>query len=653
MNTDKYLQLLAKDYPNIKAATAEIIHLNALKALPKGTEYFFSDLHGEDKAFVHLLRSASGNIRTKISELFANKLTTEEQNQLANLVYDPTRVLQILKESDRLTPEWIRIVIFRLVDLCHYIGTKSSRENIARKTPQLYYDIITELLFTGYEEQNKKDYIESIVRFIIEADASKSFIIAMCNMIQNLCVNSLHILGDIFDRGPGPHRIMEELINFPVVDIQWGNHDILWMGAAAGNEVCMTSVLRIGIGYNNFDALEDGYDLNLRPLSSFAEAVYGQDECARFQPKILDKNEYDQVDPTHAARMHKAISIIQFKLEGQLLERHPEYEMNDRIVLKKVDFERGVYKHGDKEYPLLDTNFPTIDPKNPLQLTEEEKDLMRGIRASFLHSEPLQRHIRFLYSSGSMYKTVNNNLLFHGCIPLREDGSFDTMKIKGKEYGGKALLDQLNLLIQDAYFLTSEPRQKQQAEDLMWYLWSGHKSPLFGKSQMSTFENFFVEDRAIRKEHYNPYFTLSQQEEVVCRILTEFGLDPDISHIINGHVPVKIKDGESPIKANGKLYVIDGGIAKAYQPKTGIAGYTLIFNSHHLALAQHHSLDYSIVNDLGSYTPTLQIVEEMPRRLVEGDTDLGREWDSMIADLEELIRAYRYGRIKEQFTDDL
>jgi fructose-1,6-bisphosphatase-3 len=327
--------------------------------------------------------------------------------------------------------------------------------------------------------------------------------------------------------------------------------------------------------------------------------------------------------------------------------------MNDRIVLKKVDFERGVYKHGDKEYPLLDTNFPTIDPKNPLQLTEEEKDLMRGIRASFLHSEPLQRHIRFLYSSGSMYKTVNNNLLFHGCIPLREDGSFDTMKIKGKEYGGKALLDQLNLLIQDAYFLTSEPRQKQQAEDLMWYLWSGHKSPLFGKSQMSTFENFFVEDRAIRKEHYNPYFTLSQQEEVVCRILTEFGLDPDISHIINGHVPVKIKDGESPIKANGKLYVIDGGIAKAYQPKTGIAGYTLIFNSHHLALAQHHSLDYSIVNDLGSYTPTLQIVEEMPRRLVEGDTDLGREWDSMIADLEELIRAYRYGRIKEQFTDDL
>ena len=648
MSSNKYLRLLAKDYPNIKMATAEIIHLKALKALPKGTEYFFSDLHGEDKAFLHLLRSASGNIRTKISELFANQLTADEQNQLANLIYDPPRVLQILKESERLTPEWIRITIFRLVDLCHYIGRKYSRDNIARKTPAVYYDIITELLFTGFNEPNKKDYIDSIIHTIIDVGASKDFIIDMCHLIQNLCVNSLHIIGDIFDRGPGPHRIMEELINFPVVDIQWGNHDILWMGAAAGNEVCMTSVIRIGLGYNNFDALEDGYDLNLRPLSAFAEDYYGQDECSRFQPKLLDENEYNQVDPAHTARMHKAISVIQFKLEGQLLARHPEYGMENRVVLKKVDFAKGIYRHEGQEYPLLDNYFPTIDPENPLELLPEEKELMHSIRASFLRSKTLHRHVRFLYAKGSMYKTVNNNLLYHGCIPMNADGSFATINFKNKEYSGKTLMDYLNLIIQDAYFLTSEPELKQEAVDFMWYLWCGPKSPLFGKSQMSTFENFFLADKTVRKEYYNPYFQLAQKEEVAREILAEFGLDPDISHIINGHVPVKIKDGENPVKANGKLYVIDGGIAKAYQARTGIAGYTLIFNSHHLALAQHHSLDYGIDNDLGSYTPTLQIVEEMPRRLIEGDTDLGKEWDAKISDLNDLIRAYRYGHIKER-----
>ncbi len=652
MDKIKYLKLMAKDYPNIKTATAEIIHLNALKALPKGTEYFFSDLHGEDKAFLHLLRSASGNIRTKISELYDNRLTYEEQNQLANLIYDPERVLQLLQETERLNPEWIRITIFRLVDLCRYIGVKYSRENIARKTPAVYYDIITELLFTDKDQLDKKEYIDSIIRFIIEAGASRSFIVAICNMIQNICVNTLHILGDIFDRGPGPHRIMEELINFPDLDIQWGNHDILWMGAAAGNEVCMAAVLRIGLGYNNFDALEDGYDLNLRPLSSFAAQFYAQDPCARFQPKLLDKNEYDQVDPQHAARMHKAISIIQFKLEGQLLQKHPEYKMQERIVLGKVDFSRGLYLHEGKEYPLLDNNFPTIDPENPLELSLEEKELMHSIRASFLHSEPLQRHVRFLFAKGSMYKAVNNNLLYHGCIPLNEDSSFSSLEIKGTLYSGKELMDQLDFLIQDAYFLNPS-KQKQAALDFIWYLWCGPISPLFGKSQMSTFENFFIADKAVRKEKYNPYYRLAENEETARRIIAEFGLDPDKARIINGHVPVKIKDGEIPVKASGKLYVIDGGIAKAYQPKTGIAGYTLIFNSHHLALAQHHSLDYGIENDLGSYTPTVEIVEAMPKRLMEADTDLGREWDSIISDLHELIHAFRHGLIKENYSAEI
>jgi len=645
----KYLQLLANEYKTTLDAMGEIIHLQALQSLPKGTEYFFSDLHGEDKAFIHLVRSASGNIRTKISELFETTLSSEEQNQLANLVYDPDRILAIWRDSGRATPEWLRITIFRLVDLCKYIATKYSRENVKKKTPKAFSEIITELLTVNYEDPNKRSFINGIIRNVIDAKAAFPFIRAICTMIQEICVNTLHIIGDIFDRGPGPHKIMEELMAFPDVDFQWGNHDLLWMGAAAGNDVCMASVIRIGTSYNTFDALEDGYNINLRPLSSFAAAVYAADPCSCFQPKLLDENEYDLVSSDLAAKMHKAISIIQFKLEGQLLERHPEFGMEDRIVLKKVDFERGVYRHGGREYPLKDTYFPTVDPSDPLRLSPGEEELMVSMRASFRHSEVLHRHVRFLYANGSTYKTVNGNLLFHGCLPMNEDGTFQSMKLNGTEYAGKSLMDHLNMVIQDAYFRPRDSEERAYAKDFMWYLWCGAKSPMYGKSQMSTFENYFADDKSVRREVYNAYYTVSQNESVCRDILAAFGLDPDRAHIVNGHVPVKIKDGETPVKAGGKLYVIDGGIAKAYQAKTGIAGYTLIFNSHHLALAEHKDFA-GITSEMGSYTPKIRIIESMPQRLMEKDTDLGLAYAEKIEDLKQLIQAFRLGTIKENRT---
>lgn len=646
MPNHKYLSLLAKDYPTTLDAMGEIIQLQALQSLPKGTEYFFSDLHGEDQAFIHLLRSASGNIRTKISELFESVLSSTEQNQLANLIYDPDRILDIWRDTDRVSPEWLRITMFRLVDLGKYIATKYSRANIARKTPVAFHKIITELLTADYDDPNRRAYINGIIHNVIETKASFAFIRAICAMIQEICVNTLHIIGDIFDRGPGPHKIVEELMTFPDVDFQWGNHDILWLGAAAGNEVCMASVLRIGISYNTFDALEDGYNINLRPLSSFVSNVYANDPCARFQPKRLDENEYDIVTNELAARMHKAMAIIQFKLEGQLLERHPEFDMADRIVLKMIDYQKGVYIVDGVEYPLLDTHFPTIDPQDPLKLSKEEEELLVSLRASFRHSEVLHRHMRYLHAHGSTYKIANNNLLFHGCLPMNEDATFQSMRLDGTDYAGQALLDRLNGLIHDAYFRPRNSEERAFARDFMWYLWCGAKSPLFGKSKMATFESYFIDDKELKREAYNAYYHVSQDEQVCRQILASFGLDPDVSHIINGHVPVKIKDGETPVKAGGKLYVIDGGIAKAYQSKTGIAGYTLIFNSHYLALAEHKNFA-GITSEKGSYTPKIRIIEAMPQRLMVRDTDIGKQNQERIDDLTALMHAYRTGTIKE------
>ncbi|NMB28889.1 MAG: fructose-1,6-bisphosphatase [Clostridiaceae bacterium] len=646
MSDLKYLNLLAKQFPNASSAKAEIIRLRAINELPKGTEYFFSDLHGEDKGFIHLLRSASGNIRKKISELYQYELTQDAQNQLANLVYDPKRVLSILKESGRITDDWLAITIYRLVNLSKFISVKYSWHSTSSKIPEEFEVIITELLFSSYDE-SKKNYLNSIIRFIIEEETAFAFIGALCEMIQNISVNTLHVIGDIYDRGPGPDRIMEELIDFPDVDIQWGNHDIVWMGAAAGNTACMAHVIRIGIGYNTFDFMEEGYGINLRPLSTFAAKVYADDPCERFKTRLFDKPEFGFIDEQQSAKMHKAISVIQFKLEGQLIDRYPRWNMDHRNVLKKVDFERGVYVHDGVDYPLLDTNFPTIDPDDPLRLTDEEEELVRSLEVSFRNSEPLHRHIRFLYSNGSTYLSVNKNLLFHGCVPLKDDGSFQEVPVTGKYYYGRELFDELNAVIHDAYFQPEGSPERVRARDYMLYLWCGSLSPLFGKSQMSTFENFFVDDKELRREVYNPYFEHSAHENTCKMILENFGLDPEIARIINGHVPVKAKEGESPVKANGKLFVIDGGLAKAYQKRTGINGYTLIFNSHHLALAEHHDFE-TIESDMGSYTPRVFIVQPMQHRLQEKHTDLGKEISARIQELRDLIEAFKRGEIKEK-----
>ncbi|MBQ2426546.1 MAG: fructose-1,6-bisphosphatase [Lachnospiraceae bacterium] len=639
-----YLKLLAKEFPTVKAASSEIINLKAICGLPKGTEYFFSDLHGEYDAFIHLLRSASGVIREKINETFDLLISEEEELALANLIYYPKKGVQQAKKDGRFNEDWQKITIYRLVRICKQCASKYTRSKVRKKMPKEFAYIIDELLHVDYNDDNKKVYYEEIIRSIIDGGIGEEFIIMLCDLVQNLAIDNLHIIGDIYDRGPRPDIIMEELMRSHDVDIQWGNHDISWMGAACGNLACISNVLRIAIRYNCFDLLEDGYGINLRPLSVFAERVYGNDPCEIFMPKSLDENIYDSVDPVLAAKMHKAISIIQFKVEGQIIKRRPEFDMNDRLQITCIDFAKGTVAIGGKEYPMKDMLLPTVDPKDPLKLTKEEEELMRTLQMSFKHSTDLQRHIKFVYSHGGMYKCCNSNVLYHGCIPMKENGEFDELKINGIIYSGKRLLKYIEDIVKMAYFLPDGDPMKEWCMDFVWYLWCGPKSPVFGKDKMATFESYFVADKATHKEHMNPYYKLSQKEEICDKILKEFGLPVTGSHIINGHVPVKLKDGESPIKGNGKLYVIDGGLSKAYQPKTGIAGYTLIFNSHYLALAEHKPFDPNQES-----TPKVEIVERMQKRVMVADTDIGKRLKAQIEDLYELVAAYRGGVLKENF----
>ncbi len=638
-----YLKLLAKEYPTVRLACSEIINLRAIMGLPKGTEYFFSDLHGEYEAFLHLLKSSSGIIREKIRQTFGYIISEEEQMELANLIYYPDRVMNKMTLAGKNTEDWQKVTIYRLVRICKEVSSKYTRSKVRKKMPLEFTYAIDELLHVDDNDENKKVYYSEIIQTILDVEIADKFIIALCELIQNLTIDNLHIIGDIFDRGPRADIIMNALMRFHDVDIQWGNHDISWMGAATGNLASICVVLRIAISYNSFDVLEDGYGINLRPLSMFAANVYRDDPCLRFQPKILDENIYDAVDPGLAAKMHKALAVMQFKMEGQIIKRHPDYQMEERMLLNHVNFEKGTVTIGGKEYPMLDMNFPTVDPKDPLRLTAEEEELLNTLALSFKHSELLHRHIKFLYSHGALYKCCNSNLLYHGCIPMKKDGSFEEMVIDGVSYSGKALMDFIDQRIQKAYFLPETDPEKAKCRDFMWYLWCGAKSPVFGKDRMTTFEHYFVEDKATHKENMNPYYRLSQEEEYCDKILKEFGLPTKGSHIINGHVPVKIKDGETPVKAGGKLYVIDGGLSKAYQSKTGIAGYTLIYNSHHLALAEHKSFDPTKEN-----TPKVSIVEKMKRRVMVADTDMGVILAAQIEDLKELVHAYREGILKER-----
>lgn len=636
------LELLAKEYPNIQAAAAEVINLNAIKCLPKGTEYFFSDLHGEYEGFLHLLRSASGVIRTKIEDLFGRSISKEDREFLAELIYYPERMLKNRKMSGREEEDWYKIIIYRLIQVCKKSSSKYTRSKVRKKMPVEYAYILDEVLHAD-SGIDKEYYYQEIIRSIVEMGNGENFIVAICKLIQDLCIDQLHIIGDIYDRGPRPDIIVNELGRFHDVDIQWGNHDISWMGAACGCRALIANVIRMAIHYNSFDLIEDGYGISLRALATFATEVYQEDDCRYFVPNVWDENKFAPVSLELAAKMHKAITIIQLKLEGQLIEAHPEYEMSERACLLNIDYEKGIYYAQGKEYPLKDTHFPTVDTAQPLQLSPGETELLQILEKAFEHSRELHKQIQYLYSHGSMYKCVNNNLLYHGCIPMTEEGDFEGLLMENREYAGRALMDKINASVNKAYFLKENSSEKQRAVDFMWYLWCGSKSPLFGKNKITTFEQYYMDAEELKKEELNPYYTLSRREDICDKILAEFGLGGCHSHIINGHVPVKIKDGESPVKGNGKLFIIDGGISKAYQSKTGIAGYTLIYNSRTLNLAEHKPFSEH------NQTPAVRIIEVMNPRVTVEDTDIGKELTRQAEELTELIAAYRTGRISESF----
>ena len=645
---DKHLlRHLSKKYPNVKAATEEIVNLSAILSLPKGTEYFLSDLHGEHEAFVHMIKSASGVIRAKIEEVFGPDINKEERDELAALVYNAEAEIKRRRKSEADFDKWCKVSIFRLILICKSVSNKYTRSKVRRRLPKEYAYIIDELLHAD-DEANKGNYYGQIINSIVESEVAEDFIIELTNAISTLAVDRLHIIGDMWDRGAHPDYIMDFLMKYHDVDIQWGNHDIVWMGAATGNWACITNVLRMNISYNNFDMLEIGYGINLRPLASMASKVYADDPCEFFKPKRLDENKFDPIDDSLAAKMNKAIAICQFKVEGQRIMAHPEYGMENRLLLDKIDYEAGTIQLRDGVFPLRDTNFPTIDPADPYKLTEEEEALLDALEASFHQSEKLQAHIKFLYSHGALYKVVNGNLMYHGCIPMDEEGNFEKCTVNGVTLSGKEYMDYLDDQVRKAYFNPDESEEVGRSGDLMWYLWLGSKSPLFGKDQMTTFERCFVADKKTHKEHTVPYYKLINRRDICEKILAEFGLTSKTSLILNGHVPVKIKDGESPVKGEGKLVVIDGGMSKAYQKQTGIAGYTFIFNSRFMALSEHKP--YSPLQPDGTqvfHTPVIRTVKTLEKRMLVKDTDQGRELEREVMELKELVRAYRTGALKE------
>lgn len=638
---NRYLQLLSREFPTINSAASEIINLSAIRSLPKCTEYFFSDIHGEHEAFIHMLRSASGVIRKKLDDRLSSTVSEEEREKLSALIYYPESEMKRLKSENVIDEKWLKTTIYRLVLVCERVSSKYTRSRVRKRAPKDMVYILDELLNVT-DDINKELYYDEIINTILGTGIAERFIISICNLIQSLALDTLHIIGDIFDRGPRADIIFEELEAVHNVDIQWGNHDISWIGAASGNPALVANVIRIAMRYNSFDLLEDGYGLNLRALAVFASEVYKNDDCALFYPNMLDDNLYDAVDDRLAAKMHKAITVIQLKLEGKLIDAHPEWNMSERNLFKKVDFENFTIEENGKIHTLKDRNFPTVDKNNPLELSDGEKELMNVLTNSFKHSEKLNRHIRYVLSHGSMYKIFNGNLMFHGCIPMKENGEFAEMNILGRKYGGQALFDIIDKIVNNAYY-EYDKNHLDFDKDFIWYLWCGENSPLYGKDRMAFFERTFLDDKELQKETHNPYYRLSENVKICEIILRHFGLS-EHGHIINGHVPVKIKDGESPVKAGGKLFVIDGGISKAYQKTTGIAGYTLIYDSHSLSLAEHKPFVAGQYNS----SPTVRVVENMKERVNIADTDKGIELLAQINDLRELLAAYKNGTIKER-----
>ena len=646
-----YLRLLSKQYPTVQAAGTEIIRLNAILNLPKGTEHFMSDIHGEHEAFLHILNSGSGEVKEKLEELFGNSMTQRDRNDLATLIYYPQSKIALVSDKTEDMDEWYRLTIHRLVDLCRFVSTKHTRAKVRSYMAPDYQQILDELIHLAEEGGSRKDLYENMINTIIQIGQAADVIEAICDVIKALVVDYLHIVGDIFDRGPRADIVMDSLMRAPNVDIQWGNHDVLWMGAASGSRTLVATVLSNSIRYNNLDVIETGYGISLRPLSIFANEVYKDCDTEQFKVKLTgtDADQYTEKDKLLSARMYKAITMILFKLEGQKILRRPEFGMEDRLLLDKIDYENKTITIGDKVYPMLDCDFPTVDPANPYELTEEELHVITQLTDSFRHSEKLQKHTRYLYSKGGLYKVINKNLLFHGCIPMNADGTFMTFTIGGKERSGKRFLDYAEKTARKAYYDKRGTPERQFGLDFLWWLWAGRNSPIFGRDRMTTFERRFIADKDTWTESKNPYYTYYEQPEYCDLMLREFGLEGDHCHIINGHVPVKVKKGESPVKGGGKLLVIDGGFSRAYQSTSGIAGYTLIYNSRHYRIVSHQPFagKYNAVHRNDDIANESVIFEKMETRMRVSETDEGTELQTRVDDLLMLLEAYRTGAVTE------
>ena len=643
----RYLKSLSKQYPNIASASTEIINLQAILNLPKGTEHFMTDVHGEYEQFNHVLKNGSGSVRRKIDEEFGNTLSSKDKKSLATLIYYPKEKLEIVMQEEENIEDWYKITLYRLVQITKHVSSKYTRSKVRKALPKDFAYIIEELITEKAEVQDKEGYYNEIVHTIIRIGRAPDFIVALSKLIQRLVIDHLHIVGDIYDRGPGPHIILHTLRHYHSVDVQWGNHDIVWMGAAAGSLACIANVVRMSARYGNLDTLEEGYGINLIPLATFALEQY-KNTSEAFAIKY--NTDYNTKDLGMDMKMHKAMAVIQFKLEGQIIKRRPEFMMEDRLLLDKINFEKGTVMVEGREYKMRDMDFPTIDPANPYELTPEETEVMERLRQAFTRCDKLQKDVRFLFSKGGLYKVYNSNLLYHGCVPLDEEGNFLKVNVFGKEYSGKALYDILDTYARRGYYASRESGDKAKGEDILWYIWTGPNSPVFGKDKMTTFERYFIEDKETHVETKNAYYRLYDNEEIVDKILREFGLDATKSHIVNGHVPVERKKGESPIKCNGKLLVIDGGFSKAYQHKTGIAGYTLVANSYGMRLVSHEpfeSTEAAIRKESDIFSDSI-VVETALRRQCVADTDIGVELKESIHQLEELLDAYREGVLVEK-----
>ena len=649
----RYLRLLSQKYQTVAAAASEIIRIEALLRLPKGTEHFMSDLHGEHEAFVHILNSASGVIREKIDTVLGNGVPAEERAELATLVYYPNQKLPELKARQKDLHAWYRMTLLRLIDLCRFVSSKHTRDHVRRCLPQNCGYILDELLHAHFEDHDKDQYYGEIIESIIRYDRADAYIIRFCEVIKRLAVDRLHIVGDLFDRGPRPDRILDSLMAHHQVDIQWGNHDVVWMGAAAGSPLCIMTVLKTTLAYNNLDTLEGGYGISLRRLERFAQHTYADSDVSRWLPHADQRTAAG--DLTAAARMHKAVTIMMLKLEAQVIARNPDFDLQGRDFLNHIDFAAGTVDYFGTTYPLLDCDFPTVDPANPAALTADEEKITAELVCSFAESERLQRHVQFLYAHGAFYKMCNGNLLYHGAVPMTEDGAFAAIRFEGVARSGKQLFDYCDRRARQGYSAPAGSPARLAGQDFLWYLWCGAKSPLFGRSAMTTFERLYIADPAAQVEIKDPYYRHIADPHTAEHILREFGLSGEGSHIVNGHVPVRAIEGESPIKGGGRLIIIDGGFCRAYHRRTGIAGYTLVYNSRGLILRTHQpfeSVEKAIHEDEDIASKS-EYIYTAPQRILVRDTDEGGRKQALIRDLTALVEAYQSGVIAQGVAQEM